>query len=246
METLLWIIGGTFLVSLLGFAGIFSLAIRDEHMRKAVFILTSFAIGGLLGGAFFHLLPESLEKLPPDAAFLYVLTGFLVFLLVETYFHWHHCAGECEIHPFSYLMLLGDAVHNTIDGIVISGSFLVSIPFGLVTTLVIFGHEFPQQLGIFGVLVHGGLDKKKAMIYSYLAQSTVIVGGIAGYFLTSWVGGLSAFLIPFAAGGFIYIAASDLIPEMHKEENAKKIMSFAVILIGLLLMWALKTFGPQV
>jgi zinc and cadmium transporter len=246
MDTLLWIVGGTFFVSLLGFAGIFSLALRDEQLKKILFALTSFAIGGLLGGAFFHLLPESLEKLQPDAAFLFVLVGFMVFLLVETYFHWHSCKGECEVHPFSYLMLIGDAVHNMIDGLVISSSFLVSIPFGIVTTLVIFGHEFPQQLGIFGVLVHGGLDKRKAMIYSYLAQSTVIVGGVIGYFLTSSVAGLSSFLIPFAAGGFIYIAASDLIPEMHKEEDAKRIASLAIILIGLLFMWALKAYGPAV
>jgi len=245
METLFWIIAGTFFVSLLGFAGVFSLSLRESQLKKAIFILTSFSIGGLLGGAFFHLLPEAVEALPVDAAMLGALGGFLVFLLIETYFHWHQCS-ECDVHPYSYLMLIGDAIHNMIDGLVISGSFLVSVPFGIVTTVVIFGHEFPQQLGLFGVLVHGGMERKKAIMYSYLSQATVIAGGIIGYFLSSSVESLSSLLLPFAAGGFIYIAASDLVPEMHKEEGVKRIIGLGMVFSGLLLMWGLKTFGPHV
>jgi len=244
MDALIWIIAGTFLVSLLGFAGIFSLWMKEDKLKKIMHILTAFAVGGLLGGAFFHLLPEASEKLHAEALFLYTLFGFIVFLLIETYLHWHHC-DECEIHPYSYLMLIGDAIHNTIDGLVISASFIVSIPLGIVTTVVIFGHEFPQQLGIFGVLVHGGFDKKKAMIYSYLAQSTVIIGGVAGYLLSSTMSTVSAFLLPFAAGGFIYIAASDLIPEMHKEERMKRIVSIAILFIGLIFMYMLKLYGGE-
>lgn len=245
METLLWIISGTFLVSLLGFAGIFSLSMRENALKRIIFILTSFAIGGLLGGAFFHLLPESIESMEAEQAFMIVLAGFLIFLLIETYFHWHHCS-ECDIHPYSYLMIIGDAIHNLIDGLVISGSFLVGVPFGIVTTLVIFGHEFPQQLGIFGVLIHGGMDRKKALLYGYLSQSTVILGGVGGYFLSSSLESLSSMLIPFAAGGFIYIAASDLVPEMHKEEGAKRLLALGMVFAGLILMFALKTFGPHV
>ncbi|MCI0504122.1 ZIP family metal transporter [Candidatus Micrarchaeota archaeon] len=245
MDTLIWIIAGTFFVSLLGFTGIFSLSLRESHLKKAIFILTSFSIGGLLGGAFFHLLPEAVEELPVDSAMLGALAGFIVFLLIETYFHWHHCS-ECEIHPYSYLMLIGDGIHNLIDGLVISGSFLVSVPFGIVTTVVIFGHEFPQQLGLFGVLIHGGMEKKKAILYSYVSQSTVILGGVAGYFLAASVESLSSLLLPFAAGGFLYIAASDLVPEMHKEEGAKRMLGLGMVFAGLLLMWALKTFGPHV
>jgi zinc and cadmium transporter len=245
MEILLWIIAGTFFVSLLGFTGVFSLSMKEAQLRKVIFLLTSFSIGGLLGGAFFHLLPEAVDALPVDTAMLGALGGFVVFLLIETYFHWHQCS-ECDVHPYSYLMLVGDAIHNTIDGLVISGSFLVSVPFGIVTTLVIFGHEFPQQLGLFGVLVHGGMERKKAIIYSYLSQSTVILGGIGGYFLASSVESISSFLLPFAAGGFIYIAASDLVPEMHKEEGVKRLLGLLMVFAGLALMFALKSFGPQV
>ena len=243
METLIWIITSTFFVSLLGFAGIFTLSMREETLKRLIFVLTSFAIGGLLGGAFFHLLPEAMQQLKIETALLLTLAGFLVFLIIETYFHWHLCS-ECDVHPYSYLMIIGDAVHNLIDGFVITGSFLVSVPLGLATTLVIFGHEFPQELGIFGVLVNGGFDRKKAMIYSYLAQSTVIVGGVVAYFLSASIGGLSSLLLPFAAGGFIYIAASDLVPEMHKEEGIRKIISLAILFIGIGFMWVLKTYGP--
>jgi zinc and cadmium transporter len=244
MDTLLWIIAGTVFVSLLGFAGIFSLWLNEDKLKKFMHVLTAFAVGGLLGGAFFHLLPEASEKLNMDSLFFYTLVGFIVFLLVETYFHWHHC-DDCEIHPYSYMMLIGDGIHNIIDGLVISASFIVSIPLGIVTTLVIFGHEFPQQLGVFGVLVNGGFDKKKAMVYSFLAQSTIVIGGVAGYFLSTTIASVSAFLLPFAAGGFIYIAASDLIPEMHKEERMKRIISIAIFFIGLLFMWMLKMIGGE-
>jgi len=244
METLFWIISGTFLVSLLGFVGIFTLSIREDQVKKLVFLLTSFAIGGLLGGAFFHLLPEALGQLPIQNALMIVLIGFLAFLVIETYFHWHLC-NECDVHPYSYMMLIGDAIHNLIDGSVITGAFLVSVPLGLTTTLVIFGHEFPQQLGIFGVLVNGGFDRKKAIVYSFLAQSTVILGGVLSYLIASVFSGFSTLLLPFAAGGFLYIAASDLVPEMHKEEGLNKILSLALIIAGILFMWALKVYVPE-
>lgn len=245
METLFWIISGTFLVSLLGFVGVFTLSFREEQVKKLVFLLTSFAIGGLLGGTFFHLLPEALEQLQIQNALMIVLIGFLSFLVIETYFHWHLC-NECDVHPYSYMMLIGDAIHNLIDGSVITGAFIVSVPLGLATTLVIFGHEFPQQLGLFGVLVSGGFDRKKAILYSFMSQSTIIAGGVLSYLISTMFNGISTLLIPFAAGGFIYIAASDLVPEMHKEEGMNKVISIVLIIMGILFMWALKTYMPEV
>jgi zinc and cadmium transporter len=245
METLLWIIAGTFFVSLIGLVGVLALPFKDEQMKKIIYVLTAFAIGTLLGGSFFHLLPEAFGLMNADTALLLTLVGFLTFLVVESYFHWH-LSSTCDAHPITYLLLFGDGIHNFIDGLVIAGSFIVSVPFGAITTVIIFAHEIPEELGIFGVLVGGGLSKKKAMTYSFMAQSTAIIGGIAGYFLSSSILNFSAYLLPFAAGGFIYISASGLIPEMHKEEGMKKALSLLIIFIGLIFMWAMKTYGPQV
>jgi zinc and cadmium transporter len=244
MDLLIWIIASTFFVSLLGLSGVFSFFMKDEQLRKITYILTAFAVGALLGGAFLHLLPEALGVLSPDTAMLYALFGFAVFLLVETYFHWH-LGRDCEVHPLSYLLLAGDAIHNFLDGLVMAGSFLVSVPFGIVTVFVIAAHELPEELGIFGVLVHGGFDKKKATIASFLVQCTAVIGGIAGYYLSESISGFSSALLPFAAGGFIYIAATGLIPEIHKEEGAKKFVSIALIFVGLLFMWAIKAMGAE-
>jgi zinc and cadmium transporter len=245
MDTFLWILAGTFFVSLAGAVGVLAFPLKEKQLKSAIYVLTAFAIGGLLGGSFFHLLPEAFGKMPAETALLYTLAGFLAFLIVESYFHWHLCS-DCDIHPYSYLLLFGDGIHNFIDGLVIASSFLVSVPFGLVTSVIVFAHEIPEELGIFGVLIKGGLDKRKAVTYSFLAQSTAMIGGAAGYFLSASILGFSSFLIPFAAGGFIYIAASGLIPEMHKEEGVKRVVSLMIIFIGLLFMWALKAYGPAV
>src|SRR3989339_1852792 len=221
MDTFLWILGCAVLDALLGFVGVFSLWLSNQDMKKIVHVLTAFAAGSLLGGAFLHLLPEALENSATDNVLLFVLAGFILFILLEAYIHWHHCK-ECDVHPFSYMMVVGDGLHNFLGGFVLAASFLVSIPLGIATIIAIIAHELPQQLGIFGVLVKGGLSRNKAILFSAAAQSTIIFGAVAGYFL-SGVDGLSAFLVPFAAGNFIYIAASDLIPEIHKSEGVEKL-----------------------
>ena len=242
MSILLWIIIANFINSLLGLIGIFSLWIQEKLLNKLLTGLIAFSAGALLGGAFFHLLPESFEHLSVLTAFGYAIIGFVLFLLIEGYFHWHHCVG-CKVHPFAYLMLIGDAIHNFIDGLVIAGAFYINILLGIVTTLMIMGHEAPQEIGLFGVLVYGGYEKKKAMINSFLSQSTCILGGIVGYFAATSFVAVSPFLVPFAAGGFIYIAASDLVPEMHKMYKGDFKRSIGVVLsfiVGILLMLAIK------
>ncbi|MBU0590620.1 ZIP family metal transporter [Candidatus Micrarchaeota archaeon] len=239
---LIWILGAAILDAGLGFAGVFSLWISKKNLTEISAILMAFAAGSLLGGAFLHLLPEAMENLDTEQAFLMTLIGFSLFILLEAYVHWHHCK-ECEIHPFSYVMLVGDGVHNFIGGLVLTASFLVSIPLGIATIVAIVAHELPQQLGIFGVLIKGGLKRDKALLYSFAAQSTIILGALVGYFLSGIVGGIAIFLVPFAAGNFIYIAASDLIPEMHKSEGLEKIRNIVVFIVGILFMWALKIYG---
>jgi zinc and cadmium transporter len=238
----LWILGSSILDALLGFVGVFSLWVSKKNLEKIVEYLTAFAAGGLLGGAFFHLLPEAMEVTEPATVLLFALAGFILFILLETYLHFHHCK-ECGIHPFSYMMVVGDGVHNFIGGLILAASFLVSIPLGIATLVAIIAHEFPQQLGIFGVLIKGGLKRNKAIIYSFLAQSTIVIGALVGFILSQSIEGITVFLVPFAAGNFIYIASSDLIPEMHKAEGWKKVSSLVVFFVGLGLMYLLASIA---
>jgi len=237
-----WIIGSAIADALLGFVGVFSLWVSNRNLKEVADVLMAFAAGSLLGGAFFHLLPESLESISAINVFLLALAGFVLFILLESYLHWHRCK-ECDIHPFSYVILIGDGIHNFLGGIVLAASFLISIPLGIATIVAIIAHELPQQLGIFGVLVKGGFTRNQAIIRSFLAQSTIILGALCGYFLAGAIGSFTSLLVPFAAGNFIYIASSDLIPEMHKAEGWTKLRSLLIFFLGIALMWALKIYG---
>jgi len=210
-------------------------------LKKTIKILVAFSAGALLGGGFFHLLAESLEKMTPFQSFSITLIGFLAFFVLEEYLHWHQCE-ECEIHPYSYLMIIGDSVHNILDGLVIAGTFVVSPYLGIVTTALIIAHEVPQELGIFCILVSGGFNKSQAIFYSFIAQCTCVIGGISGYLFMNKMEMLASFIVPFAAGGFIYIAAADLIPGMHKTEGMEKVSSFAWLCFGLILMILAKVY----
>jgi zinc and cadmium transporter len=242
MSTLLWIIGATFVVSLLAFVGMVSLALKPKILDKILLLLVGFSVGALMGGAFIHLIPEAVAESGLGLVSFYVLIGFSAFFIIERFLKWHHChKGRCDVHTFTHMNLIGDGIHNLIDGMIIAASFFINIPFGIVTTLAIISHEIPQELGDFGVLVYGGFTKFKALFYNFLTALVAVVGAVIGYFLSSAGNEFTSLLIPFAAGGFIYIAASDLIPELHKEINLKKSMlSFVFFLIGILFIYGTK------
>jgi zinc and cadmium transporter len=239
MNTLLWIIAATLIDSLVGLVGVLTLWVKEAFMERVIRVLVAFSAGALLGGAFFHLLAEALEKMPSNNVFAITMAGFLAFFILEEYLHWHQCE-ECEIHPYSYLMIIGDSVHNVLDGLVIAGTFMVSVHLGIITTILIIAHEVPQELGVFGVLLSGGFKKGQALYYCFIAQCTCVLGGIFGYLFFGKMETLTQWIIPFAAGGFIYIAAADLIPGMHKTEGIKKISSFLWLCLGLGFMIAVK------
>ncbi|MFA5113353.1 MAG: ZIP family metal transporter [Candidatus Margulisiibacteriota bacterium] len=240
--TLLWIIGSTVLISLISLVGVFTLSLKDKILDEILLLLVGFSAGTLAGGAFLHLLPESLEKLPGGETFVYALVGFSVFFLMERILYWRHChEGHCDVHAFSYLNLFGDGIHNFIDGLVIAGSFLGGVPLGIATTVAVVSHEIPQEIGDFAVLIYGGFSKGRALAYNLLSAVMAVAGGVAGYFLATNIAGFSAPLLPITAGGFIYIAASDLIPELHKEKDANKSnLAFILFILGLLFMWLMK------
>ena len=243
MDALIWAVGAAFVVSLLSFVGVLTLALKKASFKKILLKMVAFSAGALMGGALLHLLPEAVEESAGSTIFLTVLIGFSVFFIIERFLYWHHCHkyGKCKVHMFTYMNLLGDGIHNFTDGIIIAASFIINIPFGIVTTIAIIAHEIPQELGDFGVLVYGGFKRAKALFFNFLFALTAVIGAVAGYFLSSISEGLHIYLLPFAAGGFIYIAASDLVPELHKEPDLKKsALSFLFFLLGILFMFCTK------
>jgi zinc and cadmium transporter len=215
---------------------------KKETLSKLTMSLVSLSAGALIGGAFLHLLPEASEIMDSEKLFFIVLLSFVGFFIIEKLFHWRHCHKEsCEIHTFGYMNLVGDSLHNFIDGLVIASAFIVDFKLGIVTAIAIALHEIPQEIGDFGVLIHAGFNKAKALMLNYAVASVIILGGIVGYFASVYIENIVPYLLPIAAGGFIYIASSDLMPEIRKETNFKKsIFSFGIFLLGIILMFAVK------
>lgn len=238
---IIYILNSVILVSLVSFAGVLFIALKEKTLNRLLNFLVSFACGALLGGAFLHLLPESVENLG-EKSFTLVIVAFLSFFILEKVFRWRHChLGHCPTHSFVYLNLLGDGLHNFVDGAVIAAAFLTDISLGISTTLAVILHEIPQEIGDFSILLYGGIEKKKALLFNFASALTAIFGALATYFFAQQVSGLIPFLIPFAAGGFIYIAATDIIPEFHKKEDLKQsTLEFFLILLGIILMVFLK------
>src|SRR4030042_1115399 len=164
MHPLILILASVFIVSLLSFTGIFFVALRKNVLERIILILVAFASGSLLGGAFLHLLPEAYENCACNTTFVMVLLGILLFFVMEKILYWRHCHREgCEEHAFTYLSLIGDGVHNFIDGLIIASGFMAGTPLGITTTAAIVFHEIPQEIGDFGILIHGGFSRKKAL-----------------------------------------------------------------------------------
>jgi zinc and cadmium transporter len=220
-EVWIFTLASVFLVSVISLVGILTLSLNDKILKKILIILVSFSAGALLGDAFIHLLPEIVESEGFTLSIsLFILLGIFVFFSVEKLINWRHCHDiACETHSqsFTYMNLVGDGVHNFIDGMIIAGSFLVSAHLGVATTIAVILHEVPQEIGDFAVLVYGGFKKSKALMYNMLAAMVAVIGAIVMLALGNFTSYLPVFLVPFTAGGFIYIAGSDLIPELHKE-----------------------------
>jgi len=210
--------------------------------------MVALSSGALLGGAFIHLMPEGIEKVnDPGEFFLIILLSIISYLLIEKLLHWRHChkTGKCNVHSFGYMNLLGDAVHNFIDGLIIASSFIVSIPLGVTTTIAIALHEIPQEIGDFGVLLYAGIEKKRALLLNFFVALTVVAGAVCGWFLIPHIEAITGFLLPIAAGGFIYIALSDMLPELRKDSIKPFMVNFAFVLLGVLIMFATKVLGGE-
>ena len=237
-------------ISLVSLIGVFGLSLRDKFLKSSLFALVSLAVGALLGDAFIHLIPHAFEdSTNPLSVSLAIVGGILAFFIIEKVLHWHHHLGIEDVDhgtkPVGKLILISDSVHNFIDGTIIGASYLVSVEVGIATTIAVILHEIPQEIGDFGVLLHAGYSKAKALWFNFLSALFAIAGAGLALILGASAEGLVLWLVPVAAGGFIYIALSDLIPALHGHENKTAThgaLQFFWILIGVLLMVGLLTF----
>jgi zinc and cadmium transporter len=247
LEQLLWIVGGG--VAMTGVAGVGALSylVSDAWLRRLALPLVAFSAGSLMGGAFFHMLPAALREggggVTPLVA---AMAGFTLFLAIEQFLHWHHChheTADCR-SALPVLVLLGDGIHSFLGGLAVAGMFLIDFRLGIVTWIAAAAHEVPEELGGFAVLIHSGWSRGKALLWKVLTQSTFLAGGVV-----AWLGAKTfdtSLIVAFAAGNFVYIAASDLIPEVNRHRAAaRNVVHFGAFLLGVALLLLLREAIPH-
>jgi zinc and cadmium transporter len=246
VTTFLWILLGGILMSAIALVGSVTLMLRASTLERILLPLVSFAAGSLIGGALFHMVPAALLSMPVITTMQWVALGFSLFFALEQLLHWHHChraSAECR-KPLTYLILIGDGLHNFLGGLSIAGVFLVDTRLGVAAWIAAAAHEVPQELGDFAVLIHGGWKKRSALLLNLISGSTFLVGSLVAYaaslrFDVRW-------LVPLAAGNFLYIGASDLVPEVNKAHSFRgNLLHFVVFSAGLALLFTLAALGGQ-
>lgn len=233
------------LVSLVSLVGVVFIAISEVRLKQIVFLLVSVAVGALFGDTFIHIIPEAFAK-SEDAgrASLCVLGGILGFFVLEKFLRWHHhhtVEDEHHIHPMGYMNLVADGVHNAIDGLLIGAAFLKSTNLGIATTVAVVLHEIPHEICHFGVLVHAGFTRRRALWLNLLSASLAIAGAVIALLAGSHSESFTRIMLPLTAGGFIYIAGTDLLPELtHDIAPQKSVLQVACMSVGVALMYSLK------
>lgn len=258
MTVTVHILAATSIVSLSSLSGVYALSLSERALHRTLFIIIGFSAGSILGAVFFDLLPEAVELVEGELSFIYVAMGFVAFFFLERFIYWYHgdghkedveqlpaLPGRANTREFVYLNLVGDAVHNFVDGLVIAASFLVHPTVGVATSVAVIFHELPQEMGDYGILIYGGFSRGRALILNFAVALTVVVGGATAIFLTESMEALSGLLIALAAGGFTYLGASELIPELHRERGlGRSAVQFIAFLLGLTLIWSLGIVFP--
>lgn len=239
----LYTFGSVAAVSILSLTGILLLSFRGVLFRKYVSLFISIAVGAFLGDAFIHLIPEALTDGDTTGMSLLIITGILLFFILEKFLHWHHHGEDTEaphIHPVGRLVLVSDIIHNFLDGVIIAASFLVSVPVGLATTLAVVLHEIPQEVGDFAVLLHAGYTKRRAIFLNFLTALSAFFGAALFFAIGEYAAPFAAYFVPLTAGGFIYIAVADLIPELQKTKRLRdSLYQLIAVVIGVAAMAAL-------
>jgi zinc and cadmium transporter len=215
-----WTLASVLLVSLVSLIGILALVGSERFLRRVLPVLVSFAVGALLGDALIHIIPELAEGEGLTRGITFVIVSSIVaFFVLEKFIHIHHrldSPGEGHFHPVVLNNLIGDGVHNFVDGAVIAGAFLASVPLGIATTVAVALHEIPQEIGDLGVLVHAGLTPRRAILFNLASALTAVVGAVLALLIAGVASGIERPLLAISAGAFIYIAGADLIPELHR------------------------------
>ena len=251
-EAFLYSFLSVLIISAISLVGVFSLALSDKVLRAIVFYLVSLAAGALLGDAFVHLIPEAFKAGATTIMSAAILAGIFLFFILEKIIHWHHphgqveeCAETLASHdhcrkPLGTIIIIADSIHNFIDGVIIAASYLVSLPVGLATTIAVVIHEIPQEIGDFGLLIHSGWSKKRALFFNFLSALSALLGVLAVIILGAGAEKFVPAALAFAAGGFIYIAGADIVPELHKTTGFKKsFFQSLAMLLGFGLMFGL-------
>jgi len=209
------------------------LAVRPAALERVLPRLVSYSTGTLLGAALLGMIPHAAEAIPVPTLAVALLLGLLAFFVLEKLLLWRHCHREhCEVHASSGpLLLVGDAVHNFVDGVIIAGAFLESTSLGLVTALSTIAHEVPQELGEFSVYLHAGYGRRRALLYNVLSSLTSVLGALLGYWFLRQLHGLGPYLLTFAAAGFLYVALADLVPA-QRGKTTLRITLLDLLLVG--------------
>jgi zinc and cadmium transporter len=224
MQTQIYAILSVLVVSLISLVGVFIFSYNSKLSKSSLKLMVSFAIGALLGDVFIHLLPELAEQNKLNFTISLTILGSIVgFFVTESFIHWHHHHNESDEeehahHPVAFLNLIGDGLHNFIDGLIIGGAYLIDIQAGVATTIAVILHEIPQEIGDFGVLIYAGFTKSKAVFYNFLSALTALVGVLIALYIGQ-VENFATIMIAIGIGSFIYISLADLVPEIHKSKS---------------------------
>lgn len=254
LQSTIFTIVATILVSLSSFIGIFTISLNEKTLHRILTFLVAYSAGTILGAALFDLLPEAVELVDESIVYPIIAFGFLVFLLLERTLYWYHGHGhgheeelkEGVTKEFAYLNLIGDFIHNFIDGMIIAASFVNSVTVGIAAAIAVAFHELPQEMGDYGILVYAGIERRRALTLNFMAAASVIVGGIFGSYFLEMVENLEGYMVAFSAGAFIFLAASELIPEMHEEHDRKRaLIQLVVLILGMLTIYSLGFIFPH-
>jgi zinc and cadmium transporter len=245
LEPLAWTFASG--LSMLAIAALGSIFLARRNVTAASLLpLVALAAGALIGSAFLHLIPAALDELAADTVGIAVVAGFTTFFALEQMLHWHHghARAAAPARPLTYLIVVGDSLHNFADGLAVAGAFLVDVRLGVTTWFAAAAHEVPQEVGDLAVLMHGGWSLRRALVFNALSASAFLLGGLAAFGAGAALD--VSYIGPFAAGSFLYVGATDLVPEIAKRGDLRaNFRHLAMFALGLALMYLAARLEPM-